>query len=440
MRFSRRVVIGGLLGSSLMSTITKAGTAVEGAAVGRPLPARVPGELDIHHIDTGRGNCTLIIGPDGTSVMIDAGASGDQSPAANAPMPDGSMRPGQRQARYARRYLVSGAIDYFIATHVHPDHIGDILVDSPAGPDGAFRLTGVSDVDTLLPIGTVIDRGFPDYGRLSPPDAPFARNYLAYLEWRQRTGRSVERAAVGSANQIHLSRGASLRILGSSGMLWTGKGESTRSLFPKQAFQMQGGLPNENLLSTSLRLTYGAFSYFTGGDLANDDQDGRYPWLDVETPVVELAGPTEVVSADHHGYFDACGPNFVRSLDAQVYVIPSWHMSHPGQAQLQRMLGAWNGSQPLRDVFATNIHPENATLNSRFIRALKSTRGHVVVRVAAGGASFRVFVLESSAEQPRMLSVSGPYRCRESETNSAKVNLSLDGAKLRPQNTGEESR
>ncbi len=41
--------------------------------IGKPLPAWTPGTLDIHQISTGRGNSALLILPDGTSLLIDAG-------------------------------------------------------------------------------------------------------------------------------------------------------------------------------------------------------------------------------------------------------------------------------------------------------------------------------------------------------------------------------
>ena len=135
------------------------------------LGPRAPGEVDIHHIDTGRGNCTLIICPDDTSIMIDAGAANVSDLTSDPQRPDAKHRPGETQARYTARCVSSGKLDYFVATHIHPDHIGDVsrLTNAPNKP---YQLTGVSDVDALLPIATVIDRGFPDYGSLPPPASP----------------------------------------------------------------------------------------------------------------------------------------------------------------------------------------------------------------------------------------------------------------------------
>src|ERR1700687_511449 len=44
------------------------------APVFKALPAWKPGVLEIHQIATNRGNSTLLIMPDGTTMMVDAGA------------------------------------------------------------------------------------------------------------------------------------------------------------------------------------------------------------------------------------------------------------------------------------------------------------------------------------------------------------------------------
>ena len=377
---------------------------------GDPLPVRQPGELDIHHIDTGLGNATLIVGPDGTAILIDAGASPVSDGLTAPARPDASLRPGQWIARYAQRHAAS--IDIFVATHLHPDHIGEVEATSPLSAGGDYRLTGISDVAALMPVRRVIDRGFPDYGDRPPPDAPFARNYLAFLQARRRAGQPVEAFDVGSAGQIRLNAPGAfpafqVRNLAAAGRIWDGHHGVTDQL----ATRPQGAAIDENLCSAALRLAYGAFSYFAGGDLTCDTFDGRAPWRDIETPVVRLAGRTEVAAADHHGYFDACGPAFVQSLDAQVYVVPAWHATHPGQAQLQRLLGAWSKGTTA-DVFVLENVAANRALNARFLPLVKSLRGHVVIRVEAGGARYRVFVLDSTTDRAPVTTVFGPYVCR----------------------------
>ena len=59
------------------------------------------GGLEIHHIATGKGDSTLIIGPDGSSLMIDAGASSTPPPASLDIRPSADRRPGEWIGRYA---------------------------------------------------------------------------------------------------------------------------------------------------------------------------------------------------------------------------------------------------------------------------------------------------------------------------------------------------
>jgi len=384
-----------------------------------PLPPRAEGELDLHHIDTGRGTCTLIVAPDGTTLMVDAGAAIVSTPTLEQTTcqahPNDSRRPGEWQARYALRHSGQTQLDYFLATHIHQDHIGDLSAANPRANSGGYQLTGVSDVHELMPIAMHLDRGYPDYTSVAPPNAPFAKNYLAYLQHRMASKLPVAKVAVGSTQQIKLVhrpqryRDFSVRILSATGTIWSGVGEQTHSLFPEH---LSDNPPGENRCSVALRLTYGRFSYFTGGDLTADTQDGRLPWQDVESPIAKIAGRTEVATADHHGYFDACGPEFVRNLDAQAYLIQAWDIGHPAPAQLQRMLGAW-GKTATRDVFATDMLPATELINRRFTGEMKSRHGHIVVRVAAGGATYRIHILDSTIEDGPVLASVGPYTCRD---------------------------
>jgi hypothetical protein len=230
------------------------------------------------------------------------------------------------------------------------------------------------------------------------------------LKHRVETGRKVEAAVVGSDSQIKAGGSLkangpafSVRVLSANGKVWK---------TPAPVVAANAEKLTENDCSVALRFAYGRFSYFAGGDLNFDTHDGREPQLDVESPVARVAGRTEVAAADHHGYFDACGPEFVRALDAQAYIIQAWDIGHPGSAQMQRMLGQWSGNTATHDVFATDLLPANALMNRRFAPQLKSRRGHVVVRVAQDGNSYNVYVLDSSNEYGIVTGAFGPYICR----------------------------
>lgn len=388
-------------------------------AVGEPLSPWSPGTLDIHQIDTGRGNSTFIVAPDGTTLLIDCGASNDSLDESAPCRPNDSRRPGEWVARYALRHAKAAgrdSLDYLIVTHLHPDHVGNVPsgVAAPAG--SGFIPTGVSQVDQLMPAAKVIDRGYPDYERLKPANAPFAANYLAWLHARRSVDRAVEPLVVGTSRQITLKSAGnafnfSIRGLASNGRVWTGEEERSRSVFPELTTFKPSDSPDENSCSIALRLDYGPFSYFTGGDLTAATRDGRLPWLDVETPAVEACGRVEVALADHHAYFDACGPAFTHYLDAQAYIIPAWHVTHPGQAQIERLLGAWPGAK-VRDVFSTELLPANRLFNSRWAGMLRSTQGHVVVRVEPGGSHYRIFAVNSIQEDGPISFASKLYRSR----------------------------
>jgi glyoxylase-like metal-dependent hydrolase (beta-lactamase superfamily II) len=96
--------------------------------VGEVLPPWTRGTLDIHQINTGRGNSALLIFPDGTSMLIDAGEGGRLPPRGTAPKPDSSRTPGEWIACYARHMLAhdpAPAIDYGYLTHFHDDQMGE---------------------------------------------------------------------------------------------------------------------------------------------------------------------------------------------------------------------------------------------------------------------------------------------------------------------------
>ena len=73
--WSRRAVLRGLLGAALVAPAAAAVRKEDATdAEGMTLTPWRRGQLDIHHISTGRGDATLVVAPDGTTILIDAGA------------------------------------------------------------------------------------------------------------------------------------------------------------------------------------------------------------------------------------------------------------------------------------------------------------------------------------------------------------------------------
>ncbi|WP_394778646.1 ComEC/Rec2 family competence protein [Undibacterium sp.] len=424
---NRRRFMLGMLAAPLSAmggiTVGAANAAISGIpkAGGQPgerLQPWTPGCMDIHHIATGRGNATFVLMPDGTSLLIDTGATADELDVSAAPRPSAERRPGEWIGRYVQRHLHdagSQALDYMLVTHFHPDHTGDVTDNSPLSEHG-YRLSGITDVAAIVPIGTLVDRGFPAYDYPAAPKGRFADNYLAYVQARLKQGLRVERFRTGSAAQF-VPRGrhavppagaAVIRNLAANGDVWTGNGENTRAMFPPLASLAAADYPNENVCSVAIRLSCGKFSYFTAGDLTSYTFDGDMPWRDVLTAAARAAGPVDVATADHHGMFDGLSADTVRTLRPQAWVIPAWHIAHPDMQQLERMLSERLYPGP-RDIFATSIMHENFLANRRLVSRLRSTDGHIVVRVAPGGASFHIAVTDNTDEQDRIKLVTGPY-------------------------------
>jgi hypothetical protein len=377
-----------------------------------------PGTLDIHHLAYGRGNSTFVLCPDATTILIDAGTTEDSLEVSAAQKPNASIRPGEWIAGYVSRQMRAAErrdLDYFLLTHIHPDHLGDLGPENPPSPKGNYRLTGVMDVDAQVPIGKLIDRGFPDYNYPAPIAAPYALNYLEYVKSRSARGQACERARVGSPSQIRLIRQSgkypdfAIRNLAANGEVWTGIEDGTRRHFPALETLEKSSYPTENMCSIAIRLSYGKFRYFSGGDLPSDTEDGEEQWRDIETSVARASGPVDVAVANHHAYFDAVGPDFVRLLRPRVFVIPTWYVAHPSILPLRRMLSQrlYKGE---RDIFATNVMAANKLVNNQFTSKLKSLEGHIVVRVAPGGGEFRVIVCDNADDSDRVKAVFGPYR------------------------------
>jgi beta-lactamase superfamily II metal-dependent hydrolase len=378
------------------------------------LPPWQPGNLDLHHINTGRGNATLAILPDGTSLLIDAGASSTQGPAMCAARPElsagVSQRPGQTIARYVQRQLKATSrrgLDYALLTHLHGDHIGDVTPESPTSSHGEYKVTGISDVAETISIGKLIDRGFPNYSYPAPIADATGLNHIRFTKSIATRGTSVEQVKVGSGSQIvaqdpsAVFPAANVRIIAGNGLVWSGEGESSNKIFPEslltKSLSDPAQVPSENSCSIALRIQYGKFSYFTGGDLTSDTNYGRDLWRDTETPAGKVAGPVSVSTCNHHGYFDATGPGFVSAVRPRVWILQSWHASHPAMSSLANMYSPLLYSGP-RDVFSLGLHPAASLACGRFSDQFKSSQGHVVVRVASGGSQFSVFVLDDRDE------------------------------------------
>ena len=363
------------------------------------LSAWQQGYMDIHHISTGRGNCTFMILPDGTTMMVDAGDNGPANDDGTKldRVPNESLTPAEWIVRYVTHFMDEAGLpvklDHMLVSHFHYDHVGVGDNNYPWSLDGRYLMTGIAYVGSTLEVDNFVDRAYPDY------DFPYTGyfdkgvfrdyvmmdNYLKFLESGYNRVENIAGFEVGSADQFVLKNTPrsdfSIRNIYSNGQIWTGLGESTENLIP--ADTPQADLDNENLWSAVINISYGNFDYHTGGDILGADIDGTWfanDWRDIETPVAKLIKETDVMCCNHHGYDDAMNETFLWYTKPQACIVPAWGTEHPGADALSRMNTA--GS----NVFAAGPVTDDS---------LKS--GHVVVRVYEGGSTFRIFVLDDES-------------------------------------------
>lgn len=403
--WTRRYLLAAASGLGLGSAAQADDRVVPTDRAGQRISPWRPGHLDIHHLSTGRGDATLIIGPDGTTILVDAGAASRIDAATLPARPNGDRRPGEWIARYVRRRLADTGgdrLDTLFVTHLHPDHMGGVTPDGSMEGKGRYRLTGVSDVAALIPIGRIVDPDYPDYGYPPFEDVPSAENYVAFIRAHVAGGGRVERFQVGRADQIRLKSDAfrpvfQVRNLASRGVVWTGSGEGWARRFPERSDLVPDRYPGENASSAAIRLQFGAFRYFLAGDLTDWADAGATPWLDALGPAARAAGPVDAAVVPHHGLFDAAGSEAVRALAAKAWIISAWHASHPSASTLQRLFepGLYPGP---RSVFTTDLSPAAELAYGRLTGRLSSTEGHVVLRVSPAGRSFTTVVTSARDE------------------------------------------
>jgi competence protein ComEC len=197
-----------------------AGLLVVGLYLLRQRPQQIPtpfvtqGRLQIYALDVGQGDSSLIITPEGKSVLIDAGPpqTGDEVVAA--------LR--KRDVR---------SLDLAVATHPHADHIG--------GMRSVIENFGV--------------KNFLDSGQRYP-----SKEYVRMLDALDKKGIKAIFAKKGM--KFDLDSGVKLEVLNP-------QGEKQRIT------EVRRGGSVENANSVVLRLSYGNFSMLFTGDAETETED-----------------------------------------------------------------------------------------------------------------------------------------------------------------------
>ncbi|MDR1675122.1 MAG: MBL fold metallo-hydrolase [Tannerella sp.] len=392
----------------------------EKSEIGRPYAGWKEGEMDIHHIYTGRGESSFLIFPDGTSMLIDAG---DYDPATPGAfnfrdikmcdlLPDSSRRAGEWIARYIEWINpAKTAVDYLLLSHFHSDHAGD--TQNPAtrtqGREPDYVLTGIPEVGEYIRFGKAVDRGYPDYQYPKPvTDIDFcADNYRAFLQWKmKREGMQAEGIDVGSREQFVLLKNPQkygglfeIRNLAANGRVWTGEGKNTVNYYDLNP-EHTAREDNENKKSIGMRITYGPFRYFTAGDFSETLPDAQGREVNIEEEIGKVCGPVHVCKANHHAFLDAMSEGFIRNVRASAYIIPVWDYLHIQPSTMTNM--ASRELYPDSRIIFPTAFPEvvrEAFANEPWMASVCPTYGHVVIKVFDQGKKYRIYVLSARDER-----------------------------------------
>jgi len=310
------------------------------------------------------------------------------------------------------------AIDFAVITHFHADHFGQVTPSSPMSTHGPYRLTGITQVGDMIPIHTLLDRGWPDYTYPTPLTDSTIVNYRRFIDAQRLHGMRVERFQPGRVDQLSLLHDArrypafEIRNIIGNGVAWTGDGAATRSLFPSLDSMPRIDWPNENMCSLGLRLTYGRFRFFTGGDVPGTPDPGFPPWHGVEAAIADVVGHVAVHVVNQHGSMGEESEPFLRALASTVLIIPSWAASHPAPDVLKRIVNSRLAPSE-RLIFATDMRAATRTVIGQRADSLAAPPGHIVVRVEPEGTRYWVIVLTNADESDRIIGVRGPLTATE---------------------------
>lgn len=384
----------------------KAKGSSEVVKVGKVLPAWNQGCLDIHFINSGRGECCFYILPDGTTLLVDAGEI-KTSTTSVAQRPNDKVRPYMVYANYIKHFLPEGrkAIDYCLATHLHIDHIGSAECATETAPAGYLK-SGLLALYDEVPYKIVLDSMYPSYDSYEIVGG-FSPSWVKFVEWGVKSKKfTAEQFEVG-IEQINMLYNAkkhknfSIFNICANGMVW-GKDKSgnVRPL----------GKPLTTLsnpASCGFHIRYGAFDYLACGDLTSSPQNrAAYYFRDF---IGE--GNLDAFKCHHHMAPNSWGSGMIKSNFNPRYIFNNcFAASQPNPEKLAYVLGWADG------YFSSNIHPAVADIplvkEQKLLNKITAYNGHMVLRVMPGGEEFYIYMLDDSNFEYKVKSIHGPYKSK----------------------------
>ena len=410
--------------------------------VGEVLPAWEEGIMDIHFINSTTGESVFIVMPDGTQLLIDA-ASSTVTTNSNANTTNTGIRSrwdptktntrgSQIIADYIRKCMEwtgNNQIDYFVTTHYDNDHIGGYTTSLPFSKNSdTYRAIGAAEILDEFQVGKFMDRGYPDYNypHATKHYKDNVQNYIKAVKWHvANKGLNAEMFKSGVATQIVPKTDkykVKVQNISVNGEIWTGVGTNVDYTFPALSeivcanppeASNTDNCPPENACSCVMKISYGSFDYFAGGDLQYNGKS-YFPWKNIELPCAQIAGRVEVMKANHHGVTNTNQADALKAHDPQNIVVCSWVDCHPRTNVLNTMIT----TLPNVDVHITNFwkgeRPSGTDdkVTDEEAARVKCYDGHIVVRVIDGGKYYRVMTLEDVQGTMKVKKVTSRYTSR----------------------------
>ena len=371
--------------------------------VGKPLALWSEGELDIHTISTGRGECLFFILPDGTTMVVDAGEfSRETSDYKNVlQRPDANTRPTKVYGDYIKHFLPRGksAIDYMHISHFHMDHMGNLEKEYTKDESGTYTLAGVTALYHHIPFMEANDRAYGNYDGLKVSSMSEA----ALANWRKFVDYQVARKALrasqfklGAVNQFALKYNAAayptfrIENVCANCCLW--KNNQAVDIYAQK-----GAAKAENAASCGSVIRYGDFDFFTAGDIGD--------YYDYEYAVAEVVGQVEATKAHHHLSPHSNCTKAQNVIKPKVLVATSFYVREiqPDKSKFDYI--TTGGC----DIYCTSVGESLLTKYPTDYAKCEATSGHIVIRVAKGGESFKVYTLDDMSSDYRVKSISETY-------------------------------
>ena len=369
-------------------------------------PGWKPGELDIHFIQTGCGEQTFFVFPDGTTMLVDCGDFYRPQYLQHVPrQPSAERLGGEWVSRYVQRIIPGRTIDYFVLTHWHSDHCGGPALRSEPTADGR-RVCGITRFAEDFDIRHYFDHQYPRsgvYARNADDDSlAMMRAWIPYMQ--RRCGMEPHAFEVGALNQIRMlgadaakyEKAFSIRNLHANCVYWDGK-DGTVDYAPeyfKRRPECKGTI-SENALSLGFRLDYGRFAAYFGGDI-------DYP--DYEDRLAQVIGRVDVCKMNHHGCPTSMGRELCRRLAPKLYLSCNWSPNQMTDVNLVNMTSRelYPGPRWLCPGYLPKVKAREYA-GRDFMKDYLPVQGHTVVKVAPQGASWEFFVLTAEDESMAVL-------------------------------------